>query len=218
MTKLLIYGIKQQAQQLCFYVENEGCAQVAAFVVDPGYQTVRELNGHPVVTFEEALEAYPPEEYQAAVSFAYQHMMHDRREKLEKCRQAGYPLFTFVSRYATVFADSIGEGNIIYPGCNIAYGVTIGDGNFFETGVTVAHHTKIGNYNFFAPASAVCGDVTIGEHNFFGAHSTVLNSQKIGCEVLLSAGTVLKSAEDHAVYFAGNAKRWHGTSADIKIK
>ena len=218
MKKLLIFGVKLQAQQLCYYVEREQCAEVAAFVVDPGYRTVHTLNGHPVITFDEALREHPPGEYEFAVSFAYQHMIHDRREKLEKCRQVGYRLFTFISRDALVYTDAVGEGTIIYPGCNIAYGVTIGEGNFFETGVTVAHHTRIGNYNFFAPRSVICGDVTIGEHNFFGANCTVINSQTIGREVLVAAGAVLSEAKDGCVYYAPRAVSSPDPSIKIKIK
>lgn len=217
MKKILIYGCTQQAQQLCYYVEREQCAEVAAFVVDPGYRTVHTLNGHPVLTFDEALREHPPGEYEFAVSFAYQHMIHDRREKLEKCRQAGYRLFTFISRDALVYTDAVGEGTIIYPGCNIAYGVTIGEGNFFETGVTVAHHTRIGNYNFFAPRSVICGDVTIGEHNFIGANCTVISAQDIGREVLVAAGAVVRNTEDHSVYFAPRAVKWDKPSIEMQI-
>lgn len=217
MEKVLIYGIKQQAQQLCFYIENENCAEVSAFVVDKEYQTCQNLCGHPVVCFEDAVVQYSPQTHKMAVSFAYQHMIHDREEKCLKSQQAGYQLFTFVSRYTTVFAKSIGEGVIIYPGCHIAYGVTVGDGNFFETGVVIAHHTNIGNWNFFAPSAAICGDVAIGDHNFFGANCTVMNSGKIGSEVIVGAGAAVRDAENHSVYFPARTVKWHGTSSEMKI-
>lgn len=217
MKKILIYGCTQQAQQLCCYVELEGAARVAAFVVDPEYQTAKELNGRPILSFEEAVERFPPGEYEFAVSFAYQHMIHDRREKLEKCRQAGYRLFTFVSRDALVYTDAIGEGTIIYPGCNIAYGVTIGDGNFFETGVTIAHDTHIGHWNFFSAAAVTCGSCRIGDHNFLGANCTVMDSAVIGTEVLVGAGAVVRNTEDHSVYFTPRAVKWDRPSIEMKI-
>lgn len=217
MEKVLIYGFHQQAKQLCFYIENEGSGEVAAFVFDREYQTVQELCGHPVVCFEEALNRYPPGEYKMAVSFAYQHMISDREEKCLKSRQAGYQLFTFVSRYATVFAKSIGESVIIYPGCNIACGVEIGDGNFFETGVTVAHDTKIGPWNFFAPSATVCGDVSIGDHNFIGANATVIGNAVLGSKVLISAGAVVRNTEDGGVYLSARTVKWHGKSSEMKI-
>lgn len=217
MDRILIYGFHQQAEQLCFYIENEGRAEVAAFVADREYLTADEVCGRPVVCFEDALTRYPPETHKMAVSFAYQHMVRDREEKCLKSRRAGYELYTFVSQYASVFAKSVGEGVIIYPGCHIGYGVEIGDGNFFETGVTIAHHTKIGDWNFFAPASAVCGSVTIGSHNFIGAHATVLHDAVLGEEVLVGAGAVVRFGEDHAVYLPGRAVKWHGKSTDMKI-
>lgn len=217
MEHVLIYGFHHQAEQLCFYIENEGCGTVAAFVADREYRTVDTLCGRPVVCFEDALTFYPPEDYKMAVSFAYQHMIHDRKEKSLKSKQAGYQLFTFVSKYAAVFAKSIGEGVIVYPGCNIAYGVELGDGNFLETGVTIAHHTKVGSWNFFAPAVTVCGDVTIESYNFFGANSTVFSSAVIGSEVLIGAGAVVRMGENQSVYLPGRTVKWHGKSSEIKI-
>lgn len=217
MENVLIYGFHRQAEQLCFYIENERQGRVAAFVADREYQTVQELCGRPVVCFEEALERYSPQTHSMAVSFAYQHMVHDREEKCLKSKQAGYRLFTFVSKYASVFAKSVGEGIIVYPGCNISYGVELGDGNFLETGVTIAHHTKIGSWNFFAPAATVCGDVTIGSHNFIGSNSTVIDSAVLGSKVLVGAGAVVRIGEDQSVYLPGRTVKWRGKSSEIKI-
>lgn len=217
MENILIYGFRRQAEQLCFHIENEGRGAVAAFVADREYRTVGELWGRPVVCFEDALALYPPGEYKMAVSFAYQHMSHDRAEKSLKSVDAGYRLFTFVSRHAAVFAERIGEGCVVYPGCNIAYGVELGDGNFLETGVTVAHHTKIGNWNFFAPAATVCGGAAIGEHNFLGANCTVMNGGRIGREVIVGAGAVVRNTEDGGVYFPARTVKWHGKSSEMKI-
>lgn len=217
MENILIYGFRQQAEQLCFYIENECCGTVSAFVADREYRTVQELCGRPVVFFEEALERYPPQTHKMAVSFAYQHMIHDRAEKCLKSKEAGYRLFTFVSKYATVFAKDIGEGVIVYPGCNIAYGVELGNGNFLETGVTIAHHSKIGSWNFFAPAATVCGDVRIGSFNFIGANSTIFHSAVIGSEVLVGAGAVVRAAEDQSVYLPDRTVKWHGKSSEMKF-
>ena len=92
MENILICGFRHQAGQLCFYIENGGCGSVAAFVADREYQTVRELCGRPVVCFEEAMERYSPQTHKMAVSFAYQHMIHDRAEKSLKSR---IPAFYF---------------------------------------------------------------------------------------------------------------------------
>lgn len=219
MEHVLIYGFHQQAEQLCFYIENEGRAEVDAFVTDREYRTADEVFGKPVVCFEEALERFPPRDYKMAVSFAYQRMIHDREEKCLKSREAGYQLYTFVSQYASVFARSVGEGVIIYPGCHIAYGVEIGDGNLFEIGVTVAHHTVIGAWNFFGPSAAVCGDVTIGSHNFIGANATVFSGAILGEDVLVGAAAAVHrgAAENGAVYLPARTVKWHGTSGEMKI-
>lgn len=138
-----------QAQQLCYYAELEGAARVVAFVVDAEYQTITELNGHPVITFEEAVKQYPSSEYEFAVSFAYQHMVHDREEKSKKCKNAGYRLFTFISKSALCYSNDIGEGCIIYPGACIEFGAVIGDGNIIDHNVLVGHGSHIGKLELY---------------------------------------------------------------------
>lgn len=217
MVNLLIYGIKMQAQQLCYYAELEGAARVVAFVVDSEYQTITELNGHPVITFEEAVKQYPSSEYEFAVSFAYQHMVHDREEKSKKCKNAGYRLFTFISKSALCYSNDIGEGCIIYPGACIEFGAVIGDGNIIDHNVLVGHGSHIGNWNYITAMTTICGEVSIGEHNFLGANCTVMDSAKIGNEVIVGAGAVVRNAEDGSVYFPARTVKWHGNSSEIKI-
>ena len=217
MVNLLIYGIKMQAQQLCYYAELEGAARVVGFVVDAEYQTITELNGHPVITFEEAVKQYPSSEYEFAVSFAYQHMVHDREEKSKKCKNAGYRLFTFISKSALCYSNDIGEGCIIYPGACIEFGAVIGDGNIIDHNVLVGHGSHIGNWNYITAMTTICGEVSIGEHNFLGANCTVMDSAKIGNEVIVGAGAVVRNAEDGSVYFPARTVKWHGNSSEIKI-
>lgn len=218
MVNLLIYGAKDQARQLCYYAEREEQANVCAFVVDTEYKTISELDGHPVITFEDALKEYPPADYEFAISFAYQHMMHDRRNKFEKCKQAGYRIFTFISQNAHCYAKSVGEGTIIYPGVSIGFDTEIGMGNFFEINGTIAHNTIVGDWNFFAPGALVCGRVLIHEHNFFGAHCTVMGSAEIGNHVIVGAGAVVRNAEDYRVYLPERSKLWHGISTELPIR
>lgn len=215
MENILIYGMKWQGRQLCCYAEREGAAKVAAFVVDKEYRTITELDGHAVITFEEAVEKYPPSKYQFAVSFAYQNMVHDKKEKCLKCRQAGYRLFTFISKDAHCYTDAVGEGTIINPGACVGIGVEIGEGNILDHNVMVGHGSRIGSWNFFAPAATICGEVTIGEHNFLGANCTVMNGGKIGREVIVGAGAVVKNTKDEGVYIHPRAVKWPGKSSEM---
>lgn len=220
MKKILIYGVKCQAEQLRFYIENERKGNVFAFVVDKDYLEnlpYREKDGLPVVTFETALIKYPPNEYEMCVSLAYQHLVHDREDKIEKSRRAGYHLYSFISDKAICYAK-MGEGNIVYPGCVIAYGVTVGDGNFFEIGVRVCHHVRIGNYNFFAPASVILGNSEIKNNNFFGANSVTIGNGMVEEDVIIGANAVIKEGQKKKVYLPQRTSLWHGESDTFYIE
>lgn len=216
--KLIIYGINLQAQQLKYYLEMEDAAEVIGFAVDSKYKNSETLLGLPVISYEALPKIYSPEVVQIVLSFGYKNMVKNREEKFLNCKRAGYSLFTYISKFANVFTDDIGEGSLIYPGSTIAPFVSIGKGNFFEIGVSIAHHTKIGDFNFFAPSATVCGATEIGRHCFFGAHSTVINALKIEDETLVGAGaTVTKNTGFSDVYFPGRSPRGEMKSGAISI-
>lgn len=185
--KLLIYGINQQAQQLCYYlIKEEYC--VEAFCVDKAYYKDAFLLGKPVVYFEEIVKRYPPDTYDIVLSFGYKNMVANRQEKYMLCRKLGYQLPTFISENAYVYTDTIGEGVIIYPNVVIEPFVKIGDGCFLESSCSVAHHSRIGDFNFFALGVTTGGGVVVGNNCFFGLSSTIASGKKIADRCIIGAG------------------------------
>ena len=217
MKRILIYGISQQAEQLCRYIQLEQAAEIRAFVADQQYKTRDSLNGIPVVSFDD-LGDFSPQDYEIAISFGCKNMVENRRAKAEACMRRGYSIYTFISSHAQVYADSVGEGCIIYPGCVVSAFTRLGRGNFLEVGATIAHHTVVGNYNFFAPSATVCGGVTIEDNCFFGANCTVSNNITVRHKTLVSAGCFLnRCSQPHEVYFSEQAKRSELSSEQITI-
>ena len=198
--KILIYGINQQAQQLCRLIEFEKSARVCGFVVDEGFKKTEYLLGKKIYEFNEMLEKFSPKKYQILLSFGYKNMVNNRREKFEKCKQYGYRLYTYINKHAIVYTEEIGEGSIIYPNVFLAPFSYIGKGCFLENNVSIAHHSKCGDFCFFAPRAMVCGDTTIEEHCFIGANATIVNSIILRRRTLVTAGaTVVKSTEEGTI-------------------
>lgn len=191
MENIIIYGVGAQARQLKYYIENEKCAKVHAFIVDKAYKKTNELCGLPIVEFEAIEKLYPACSYKMLVSFAYTNMMDNRKEKIENSRLKGYSLYSYISKDARIYSNNIGESVIIYPGTLIAPFVTIGKGCFFEISCSVAHNSIIGDYCFFAPGATVCGEVNIGNNVFAGAGAVVANSLNIRDYSFISANTLV---------------------------
>lgn len=185
--KILIYGINQQAQQIYYYLLNEGYS-VEAFCVDKGYYKEAYLLNKPVVYFENICEIYPPEEYSIILSFGYKNMMANRQEKYNVCHELGYETPTFISKSAKVYTNEIGDGVIIYPNVVIEPFVKIGKGCFIESSCSIAHHCTIGNFNFFALGVTTGGGVVTEDNCFFGLSSIISTGKKIGKRTLVGAG------------------------------
>ena len=185
--KMLIYGINQQAQQICHYLLQEGYC-VEAFCVDKAYYRDAVLMGKPVVYFEGIREKYPPDMYDMILSFGYKNMVANRQEKYILCQKLGYHMPTFISRDAYVYTDAIGKGVIIYPNVVVEPFVKIGDGCFIESSCSIGHHSMIGNFNFFALGVTTGGGTIIENNCFFGLSSTIASGKKIADRSIIGAG------------------------------
>lgn len=185
--KLLIYGINQQAQQICYYLLREGHC-VEAFCVDKLYYKSATLIGKPVVYFEEITEKYPPNMYDIILSFGYKNMIANRQEKYILCQKLGYNMPSFISKDAHVYTDKIGKGVIIYPNVVIEPFVKIGDGCFIESSCSIGHHSIIGNFNFFALGVTTGGGTVIENNCFLGLSSIISSGKKVAEKSIVGAG------------------------------
>ena len=205
--RVLIYGINQQAQQLFYLISEDKAAEIYGFVVDGGYKKEDVLLGKKVYEFLEIRKLFSPKEYQIVLSFGYKNMVKNREEKFLKCKENGYCMFTYISKKAIVYAETVGEGSIIYPGVFLAPFTKIGKGSFLENGVSIAHHSCCGDFCFFAPNAVVCGGTEIGSHCFLGANSVVTNGLKLSQRTLVSAGAKLsKDTAEGSVCFPARGK------------
>lgn len=180
-----------------------------AFTVDEKFITDKEMMGLPVVPFEELVARYPPELFDVFVAITFTGLNANRAAVMERVKQKGYNLKSYVSPDATVFPGvTHGENCLILEHNVIQPFVTIGDGVFLWSGNHVGHHSKISNHVFVASHAVISGAVEIGERSFIGVNATIRDNVKIGSRCVIGAGAlILSDCEADGVYSPGGTER-----------
>lgn len=183
----VIFGAGQRAREIKYLLNSENI-HTDCFVVDKEYISSPMYDNTTVISTEEFFELYYPDDTNVYLGVGMPKMNKIRERLFERFHSKGFVFQKYISPFANVLSDKIGEGTTVFAGVNIGPNVKIGKGNHFEMGVTISHDCTIGDYNFFAPGCSLCGDITIDKGSFFGANCTVKNSIKIGSYVLIGAG------------------------------
>ena len=184
----VIFGAGQRAREIRFLLQNEQNTATDYFVVDKEYIASKEIDSCPVISTEDFLASFRPEDTRLYLGVGMPKMNKIRERLYSLFKENGFRFQSFISKYANVYTDEIGEGTTVFAGVNIGPRVRVGLCNHFEMGVTVSHDCQIGDFNFFAPGCTLCGDIEIGKGNFFGANCTLRNSIHISDYVLVGAG------------------------------
>lgn len=189
---LVVFGTRQIAEVLAWYIERESDRRITAFTVDGAYLQEPTFQGRPVVPFEEVASLYPPDAYEMFVAVSYAKMNRIRAEKVQAAKAAGYRLASHVSPKAQVWDGlEVGENtfvmehNVIQPFARIGGDTTLWAGNH------IGHHAQIGDHCFLASHIVVSGGVTIGDHCFIGVNATLRDGIKVAPRTLVGAGALL---------------------------
>ena len=184
----VIFGAGQRAREMKFLLQKEQNIRTDYFVVDKEYIITKELDSCPIISTDRFLSSFDPKDTQLYLGVGMPKMNRIRERLFSLFKENGFSFQSFISKYANVYADDIGEGTTVFAGVNIGPRVKIGLCNHFEMGVTISHDCQIGDFNFFAPECTLCGDIEIGKGNFLGANCTLRNSIHISDYVLVGAG------------------------------
>lgn len=218
MRELVIFGDSQFAERLYQYIKLENQARIIAFTQEKQYITRNNIEGIPVIDFDDLHTIDNKFEILIAVGYS---MMNDLRRKIYNlCESKGYPITTYISSRALIYTKSIADGNFISPGVIIGPNTRIGTGNFFESGVILSHDNVIGDFNYFSSNSVFGGFTEVGDNSFFGLNSTIKDNIQIeNYTIVGSASNVLKSVEEEGSVLVGNpAKKICGKfSKDLRL-
>ena len=218
MAHIVIFGAGDIARLAHFYLRTDSPHEVAAFVVDPPFKNADSFDGLPLVTFEEAIDRYPPRNYECFVAISYAQMNRLRRAKYEQMRQAGYHCITYISSRCTYLTTPPGDNCFILENNTIQPFVTIGSNVTLWSGNHIGHDSIIEDHCFISSHVVVSGRVRVGMGSFLGVNATLRNAITIGAESLIVAGAVItKDTEPKSVYYPERAKRAPKSSDEIEL-
>ena len=218
MSKLVVFGAGDIARLAHFYFRTDSPHQVVAFVVDAAFKNEDTFDGLPLVSFEEALDRYPPSHHEAFVAISYAQMNRLRRAKYEQMRGAGYRCVTYLSSRCTYLTTPPGENCFILEDNTVQPFVTIGNNVTLWSGNHIGHDSIIEDDCFITSHVVVSGHVRVGAGSFLGVNATLRNSISIAPESLIAAGAVMmKSTVAKGVYYPQRAKRAPQSSDEIDL-
>ena len=219
MSRLVIFGAGDIARLAHYYFTRDSEHEVAAFTVDEKYRQGDTFLDLPLVSFENVVEHYRPQEYKMFVALSYARMNKLRAEKYDQARQSGYELASYISSRCSFLTDhAVGdncfilEDNTIQPFVKIGNDVTLWSGNH------IGHDAVIEDHCFLASHIVVSGHVRIGNNCFIGVNATLRNSITIAPETLIGAGAVImKDTVAKGVYLPPRAELSRKQSDEIEL-
>lgn len=217
--KLVMFGTRQIAEVLAWYIERESDYRIVAFTVDGEYLTDATFQGRPVVAFEEVGQRFGPDEHEMFVALSYAKMNRIRAEKFAAAKAAGYRLASHVSPRAQVWEGlQVGENsfvmehNVVQPFARIGADTTLWAGNH------IGHHSVIGDHCFLASHVVVSGGVTIGDHCFVGVNATLRDGITVAPRCLVGAGAlILGDTQPEQVFMAEPTPASRVPSSRVRI-
>lgn len=213
--KLIIMGTTPFSIMLYKIIEKEQFASVLAFTTGRAFMDKTELEGIPIVAFEELSDSFDMNQ-----CIGYSQMNDIRKKVFFQIREEGYKLCTFISANANVYTDKIGDGSIIMPGAFVGPYVELGVSDIIYANVSLTHHITIGDFVFIGSGCVVGGNVKIGDNCFVGLNSTIKNKAKIPSYTLIGSGTNILSSitEGKGAVYVGNPARCLADKRSVDVK
>ncbi|WP_421908315.1 hypothetical protein [Methanolacinia petrolearia] len=107
---LIIIGAGEFAEIACEYFTYDSPYSVVAFSIEHEYITTNEINGLPVIPFEDLEKTYSPSEYSVFVAMTYTQLNRLRERFYNNLKEKGYQIASYISSNAFVWRNvEIGE-------------------------------------------------------------------------------------------------------------
>lgn len=217
--KVVILGTSYLSIVTYQTVIREGQIDVVAFSASKGFIEENVLEGLPVLPLEELRGHFDMDETEILITIGYSKMNDLREFYYNECKKMGYKVATFISKFAMVYTDDIGEGSILSPGCYVGPYAKIGKCCQININTYVSHHNEIGDYSFVSGGTMFGGNVVMGKKCFIGMQCVIKNGITIGDRVFLGANSYAKdNLESQKGYLGNPAQNKSNISSDLMIR
>ena len=207
--QVIIYGDSNFAEQVYYQLKTDGRYKILAFTVDETKYQKNSFNGLPVIPFQQLIKKYSPNEVEIFPAIGYSKLNTIRKIATTEIEQAGYKLFTYISKNAHVSINAeIGCGCYICEFVSIGSNSKIGKSTIILPHASIAHDVNITSYSFLSHSTTIGGFTSIKNNTFFGLGSIVKNNITVDEFNIIGAATnVIKSTEPYGIYIGNPATR-----------
>jgi sugar O-acyltransferase (sialic acid O-acetyltransferase NeuD family) len=220
MTRVVIFGTRENSSLAHFYLRHDSDHEPVAFTLDAEHVGgVREFEGLPVVEFERLEDIYPPSDFTFFAPLSPQNMNRMREAVFLRAKEKGYECISYISSKATVFPYAkIGENCFILEDNTIQPFTTIGDNVVLWSGNHIGHHGTIGDHVFFTSHVVLSGRCVVESYTFFGVNATIRDGLRIAEGTLVGMGaSVTRDTEPWGVYTGSPARKGDVPSHEIEF-
>jgi UDP-perosamine 4-acetyltransferase len=148
--------------------------------------------GVPVISGDDALSAYAPENIRLVNGLASVESTSQRTRVYETFKERGYRFASVIHPSAIIASDvHLGEGVQIMAGAVIQPGSHVGENTIVNTNATIEHDCRIGAHVHIAPGVTLSGNVCISDRVHLGLSATVVQGIRIGAAAVIAAGAVV---------------------------
>ena len=188
MKKVIIFGNGDFARSMWYYITTDTDWELCGFTVEAEYLNAATFQGLPLINFDTITDEYPSSDYEIVLGVGYRKMNTIRQRIFLECKQKGYRISRFIHSTALVQTDDVGEGTIILERVVVLPFTSIGLGNVIYSGTQIAHDNTIGDFNLIAGVTSTCGFVTVKNNCFLGNRCMVMDGVTLHDYALVGAG------------------------------
>lgn len=190
--RIFIFGAGRGAYTARRYFENNPKYDIVAYVVDREFFRDSAFHGQLVVTSEDALTRFPPDDVMAFVPLGPAGMNTARRDKYRQLKLLGYRFVSYIHPSNPIPPGcEIGENCFILENQSINFDVTIGANVVIWSGCQIGDRSRIGDHVFMASHVVVNGDVEIGEASYLGSNCTIGHGVRVGRQSFIGANALI---------------------------
>jgi sugar O-acyltransferase (sialic acid O-acetyltransferase NeuD family) len=219
MSEVVIFGTGDYGRIAHLYLQADSPHDVVAFTVHGDYVEHEQLNGLPVIPFEELERQYPPGNAALLVAAGFSKVNQVRSTIFAECKERGYEFVSYTSSRATVWDDvPVGENTFIFEANVVQPGVEIGANVVLWSGNHIGHDSTIDDHCFIASHAVISGNCKIGHHCFVGVNATFRDGITVAPRCVIGAGAlIMKDTCEGDVYSVPGTKPHRQKSWDINL-
>ena len=182
-----VFGASGFGREVMPLVRQQWAGSNTHFVFVDDNPPAGELNGYPVLTYQEFLQERAGEKF-ITIAIADSGI---RKVLTDRCVNDEVSIFDVTANNAVLMdAVDISEGFIISPFVTITSNVKIGKGFHANIYSYVAHDCVVGNYVTFAPSVQCNGNVVIEDYAYIGT-GAILKQGRPGKPLVIGKGAVV---------------------------